>query len=438
MNWANAGNAFLGSGAFANNFNTETAPDIIGKLAFDPGWGHYEVLGMVRFFTDNVFTCSVVLANGTCPVTVANVGSAGSKITVGEGVGGSVLLPVIPKLLDVQASALYGKGIGRYGTNQLSDVVVGSDGTLSPITALHVMAGAVAHPWAGLDIYGYGGFEKANSSLAASAAGITGFGNPTLNNNGCGIITAASFTGGVSNCAAVNKEVDMATVGFWQNIYKGSYGRMAAGLQYEYIVRKSFDTNPGLGGPVSTNDNVFLKLGATTPSPNQAAPNENRPEAGGSYRARRGDGGDSGRGSLWRRGDLLGGSASGPASRPPWPIARFSRAVFKNGATLGLVFPAWLAPPPALLKLASARSMASVEVFDDEFFETEFFDKSVSFSGAPSRYAGIAYLIYAAPGTEAFCRQFPPFAARRLKAGAGIAENGPGALSFNSFCQLHP
>ena len=103
-----------------------------------------------------------------------------------------------------------------------------------------------------------GGLERADTNLFGSAAGITGFGNPTLNNTGCGIVTAASFTGGVNNCAAVNKEVDMATVGFWQNIYKGSYGRMAAGLQYEYIVRKSFDTNPGLGGAVSTNDNVLL------------------------------------------------------------------------------------------------------------------------------------------------------------------------------------
>jgi hypothetical protein len=259
VNWSNAGNAFLGSGAFANNFNTETAPDVIGKLAFDPGWGHYEVLGMVRFFTDNVFTCVGPLnLNGTCPINTTPGGSASSKITVGEGVGGSVLLPVIPKFLDVQASALYGKGIGRYGTNQLSDVVVGSDGTLSPITALHVMAGAVAHPWAGLDVYAYGGLERADPNFFTSAAGVFGFGNPTLNNSGCGIITSASFTGGTSNCAAVNREVDMATVGFWQNIYKGNYGRVAAGLQYEYIVRKSFDTNPGLGGSVSTNDNVVL------------------------------------------------------------------------------------------------------------------------------------------------------------------------------------
>ena len=263
VNWANPGNSFLGSGAFANNFNTETAPDIIGKLAFDPGWGHFEAVGLVRFFTDNVLTCTpaTVPASGVCPTTVANTLSQSSQVTVGEGIGGSVLLPIVPKFLDVQGSVLYGKGIGRYGASQLSDVVVASDGTLSPIKALHAMVGAVAHPWAGLDIYGYAGMERAESNLFASAAapGVTGFGNPNVVNTGCGIITGAAFAApATTNCAAINKEVDMAAVGFWQNILKGSYGRVAAGLQYEYIVRKSFDTNPGNGGAVSTNDNVFL------------------------------------------------------------------------------------------------------------------------------------------------------------------------------------
>jgi hypothetical protein len=262
VNWANPGNTFLGSGGFANNFNTETAPDVIGKLAFDPGWGHFEALGMVRFFTDSVFTCAPasVPASGVCPFTTANVGSASSHVTIGDGVGGSVLLPVVPKFLDVQGSVLYGKGIGRYGASQLSDVVVASDGTLSPITALHFLVGAVAHPWAGLDVYGYAGMEKAESNLFASAAapGVTGFGNPNVVNTGCGIVTGASFTGGASNCTAINKEVDMATIGFWQNVLKGSYGRVAAGLQYEYIKRKSFDTIPGNGGAVSTEDNIFL------------------------------------------------------------------------------------------------------------------------------------------------------------------------------------
>ncbi len=264
VNWANAGNSFLGSSSFVNNFNTETAPDIIGKLAFDPGWGHFEALGMVRFFTDSVFACSpaVVPASGVCPFTAANVGSTSSQITVGEGIGGSVLLPVVPKFLDVQGSVLYGKGIGRYGASQLSDVVVSSDGSLSPITALHALVGAVAHPWAGLDIYGYAGMERADGNLFGSSAGVTGFGNTVSAaniNTGCGIVTGLSFTGGGgATCTAINKEVDMATVGFWQNLLKGSYGRVAAGLQYEYIVRKSFDTLPANGGAVSTNDNVFL------------------------------------------------------------------------------------------------------------------------------------------------------------------------------------
>jgi hypothetical protein len=257
VNWANAGNSFLGSGGFANNFNTETAPDVIAKASFDPGWGHYEVFGLARFFTDNVFTCNPLLipANGICPTTTTNVGTATSHITFGEGIGGSVLLPVVPTYLDLQGSVLYGRGIGRYGASQLSDVVVGPDGRLSPITALHAMVGAVAHPWAGLDIYAYAGMERANGKVFNSAAGPFGFGLTTLSNSGCNIVTGASFTGGASNCAAVNKEVDVVTVGFWQNLYKGDYGRVTAGLQYEYIRRKSFE---GVPGPVSTDDNVVL------------------------------------------------------------------------------------------------------------------------------------------------------------------------------------
>ena len=81
VNWANAGNSFLGSGSFVNNFNTETAPDVIGKIAVDPGpWGHFEGLGMVRFFTDSVFTCApaTVAANGACTTAGAVALTPGS------------------------------------------------------------------------------------------------------------------------------------------------------------------------------------------------------------------------------------------------------------------------------------------------------------------------------------------------------------------------
>jgi hypothetical protein len=84
---------------------------------------------------------------------------------------------------------------------------------------------------------------------------LTSFGVPTLSNAGCGVVTGASFTGGTSNCAGVTQEVDELTIGFWQNLYKGDYGRVATGLQYQYLWRKSFD---GVSGPATTIDNVGM------------------------------------------------------------------------------------------------------------------------------------------------------------------------------------
>jgi hypothetical protein len=292
VNFQNAGNSFLGSGAFANNFTTEVAPDIIGKAAFDPGWGHYEVFGIARFFNDNTFGCFVTQPTGfpptvpagqtagLCSTLAANTffpGQQSQRTTSGEGVGGSVLLPIWDKYVDFQASAMYGKGIGRYGASQLSDVVVAPDGSLSPIKAVHAMGGVVVHPWAGLDVYAYAGMERADPNYwsivsTGSLSNLTGFGVPTAVNTGCNITTYASFTGtGATNCAAINKEVEEVTVGFWQDFYKGNYGRLAGGFEWEFIRRLSFpgvggtgttSTSPGIlhgsAGSVSTSDNVFL------------------------------------------------------------------------------------------------------------------------------------------------------------------------------------
>jgi hypothetical protein len=122
------------------------------------------------------------------------------------------------------------------------------------------------HPWAGLDIYGYAGTEKAQPNYWSVVStgcikGLTGFGVPSAVNTGCNITTAASFTGGTSNCAAINKSVSDVTVGFWQDFYKGNYGRLAGGFEWEYIRRSAF---PGYGGcpsgcaSPSTSDNVFM------------------------------------------------------------------------------------------------------------------------------------------------------------------------------------
>jgi type II secretory pathway pseudopilin PulG len=249
INDANAGGSFLGSSGFANRFTTDLAPDIIEKAAFDPGWGHYEVFGLQRFFTDSTF-CATTAPTGCL------LGTAKSNTSFGEGVGGSVLLPLIPKYLDAQASILYGRGVGRYGAGQLSDVTIAPDGSLAPITATHALVGLVGHPWEGTDIYAYGGLERADSKFFSAGGAPFGYGNPAFSNAACLLTTAASFNGTTpAGCVADNRSLTEFTVGVWQNVYKGPYGRVAVGAEYEYIRREAFN---GVGGAPSTDDNIGM------------------------------------------------------------------------------------------------------------------------------------------------------------------------------------
>ena len=153
------------------------APDIIEKVAIDPGWGHYEALGLQRWFTDS-----------TQPA-VAGVALPGTpwsqKTTFGWGVGGNALVPVWPKFVDLQGSVLYGQGIGRYASGQLADVVVGPTGTLTPITEVEFLVGGVAHPFTGNDIYVYYGQEQMQRNAWTLGATHGGYGNLAFAESGC-------------------------------------------------------------------------------------------------------------------------------------------------------------------------------------------------------------------------------------------------------------
>jgi hypothetical protein len=248
-NFANPGGSFL----TGTTITTDQAPDIIEKAAFDPGWGHYEVLALQRFFTDSTLTCAL----GPCVAgSVAQTGTTSDKSAFGWGVGGSVLLPLVPHSLEFTGSVLYGQGIGRYGPGQLPDVTIAADGSLTPLTGLQTMVGLVGHPTEGLDIYAYAGLEQVEAKFFNSGTTLLGYGNPGFSNVGCTIVSPSSFAGATpANCIGNNRRLEELTVGFWQNLYKGDYGRVAAGLQYEYIRRQSF---AGLGGAPSTDDNIVL------------------------------------------------------------------------------------------------------------------------------------------------------------------------------------
>ncbi len=197
-------------------------PDIVGKVAIDPGFGHWEVYGLGRFFTDR---------------TLVN-GRRSNETAFGWGVGGAVLLPVVPKFLEFQGSVLAGKGIGRYGSAGFFDVVVNPiTGKLDPITEVAALVGLIAHPNDRLDIYGYAGMEQVSRRAILNAgAFMGGFGNPAY------APQSLIQEGSTASSALVEASgVEQATLGFWYSFYKGKYGLMRVGLSDAYTRLRIFN-----------------------------------------------------------------------------------------------------------------------------------------------------------------------------------------------------
>ena len=92
----NSSNQGFSSGAMNNttSYSNDTLPDFIEMLAWDPGRGHYEVVGLQRFLTDRVQLCTVptIACSATSAPANLPIGPASNHMTEGCGVGGSVLL----------------------------------------------------------------------------------------------------------------------------------------------------------------------------------------------------------------------------------------------------------------------------------------------------------------------------------------------------------
>jgi hypothetical protein len=239
-------------------------PDVIEKVALDPGWGHYEAVGIQRWFTDEV-------ASTGAPFLLPKQISPGwgERTNFGWGVGGSAVLPVWEKVLDLQGSFLTGQGLGRYGSSQLADVTIGPDGTLKPLQTIQVLLGFIAHPWAGLDVYGYAGQEEVKANFwGQTVAGKTtngGYGNPAYLNGGCEqenltSTTAAAFNTPAStfSCTANVKRTQELSIGFWQQLYKGDLGQVRVGAQYEFVRLTAFPGSPIASATNGTAPNVGL------------------------------------------------------------------------------------------------------------------------------------------------------------------------------------
>lgn len=220
----------------STNYSTDVAPDIVAKFAADPGWGHYELTGLLRFPHSRV----------------SYEGFGKSKTSVAGGGGGGMVLPLINKKLYFQASGLVGTGIGRYGTSNIPDVTIGKDGQVKPMPAANALVGVYGNPTKALQLYAYGGIEMLRSrSYFNAGSKAYGYGNPLYNVGGCDIESATA-------CQSSLNKVVQGTAGFWWTYLHGDYGTVKVGAQYSYTYLTSFS---GAGGSPHTDDNmVFFSL----------------------------------------------------------------------------------------------------------------------------------------------------------------------------------
>ncbi len=206
----------------ANGISTDLAPDLIGKVVLEPGWGHFEVKALGRFFRDRF--------------------GARNQYTEGGGGGVAAILPVLKDKLDVILEGMVGVGIGRYASGQGPDVTLRPNATIVPLHELQTMAGVEAHPGSRLDLYLYGGDEYYGRAAHLNAAGLpVGYGSPLNNNSGCEVEVPTA----TQPCQAQTRNLWEVEPGFWYRFYKGPRGTVQWGMSYSYVYRQTW---AGAGG----------------------------------------------------------------------------------------------------------------------------------------------------------------------------------------------
>jgi hypothetical protein len=204
---------------YSNGFSTSLAPDLLAKVAFEPGWGHFEIKALGRFFRDRIASTATT--------------NAYTNTTEGYGVGFGALMPFVNKKVEVSLEGLLGQGIGRYGSSGLPDAtLLPTTGGLRSLHEARIMGGLVYHRSSRLDLYTYGGDEYAGRYAFISPTGTAaGYGSPLIDYTSCTNEVA------LNGCSGANRNIFEATVGYWYRLFRGEYGRIEQGNQVVYIHR---------------------------------------------------------------------------------------------------------------------------------------------------------------------------------------------------------
>jgi hypothetical protein len=256
----NAANWLVGALGDSKSYNTTAtysfnpSPDLVAKLAFEPGFGHYEVFGLFSRFRDRVFPCVDVTSTTVCGgITGPNSTGANNVSRNGGGIGANARWTFANKHVVFGLHGLGGSGIGRYGTGGLPDSSVYANGSLHLIRNFQ---GLGTLEWHGskLDIYTNAGVEYAarTADFDPTSGKEVGYGAPLFANNGCysepvpGTTTAGFTPGSLGSCTADTRALIEGTAGFWYRFYNGPKGKFQYGTQFSYVTRNAWS---GSGTP---------------------------------------------------------------------------------------------------------------------------------------------------------------------------------------------
>jgi hypothetical protein len=240
----------------AATYSFNPAPDVIAKIAFEPGFGHYEVFGIYSRFRNRIFPCvDVTLTNPCTGTSGPSAILAFNSSKDGGGFGANARWALYKKnnnRLDFGLHALYGSGVGRYGTSTLADSSIDQFGKFHLIRSSQALATLEWHA-PKVDIYLNTGAEYASRTASFDPVlnKAVGYGAPTFSNAGCGTETVpvnntGFLPGGLSNCTADTRVLIEGTAGFWYRFYNGPKGRLQWGPQYSYVTRNAWSGNLGL------------------------------------------------------------------------------------------------------------------------------------------------------------------------------------------------
>jgi hypothetical protein len=255
------GSAGVGGGLYNStaNYSYNEAPELVAKMAFEPGWGHWELFGVSRFFRNRIYPNEVCTTTGSTTTCTGASGAYNDEVT-GGGIGGGFRVPFAGKKLVVGLKGLYGDGVGRMGDSTIADLTFRKDGTISLLHAFSALSTVELNPSKRLNIYlNYGGDYVGRDIQDGDKSG---YGLYSADMSGCtteGVPGGSYSPSATGNCKGNNKDVQEFTSGYWYNFYNGPKGRFRMGIQYSYLERNLWSgvggtTNPG--GNAKGTDNV--------------------------------------------------------------------------------------------------------------------------------------------------------------------------------------